>query len=104
MTKGSGGGGKSGRTGGGGDAIPASSMSDDQIVSGVRTLSTEIQKTQDVIYSDAARKLPIDQRMAMRNLVETLGNKKAELLREADKRKSLTGKVKYERGAAVGFK
>ena len=112
MPKGSGGGGRPGRSGGGGGDAgqpgevvrAANAMKDNEIRSGVKTLDSEIRKTQDAIYSDATRKLPIEQRMSMRSLVETLEGRKTELLKEAAKRKSLEGSVKYERGVAVGFK
>lgn len=113
---GSGGGGNGGRSGGGGgSATPADAgqpgevvrqanrMKDSELKSSVKTLDSELDKTHTAIrqLSDAKQFDKADQ---MRDLRETLQDRKNSILKEAGKRKGLADQVQYKAGKAIGFK
>ena len=88
----SGGGGRPGRGGGGGGpdmTTPVKSMSDDQIVSGVKTLDSESRKTMSLI-SQARDREDFTTTRQLRPLVDSLDRRKAELIREAATRSTRT--------------
>ena len=109
----SGGGGNGGRSGGGstnGDAgqpgevfRAASQMKDTELKSSVKTLDSELDKTHTAIrqLSDAKQFDKADQ---MRDLRETLQDRKNSILKEAGKRRSISDQVQYKAGKAIGFK
>jgi hypothetical protein len=118
MAKSSGGGGNGGRTGGGGSSGAgtngdagqpgevfrvANQMKDDELKSSVKILDLELDKTHASIVQQSDAK-QFDKADKMRDLRETLQDRKNAILKEAGKRRSLSDQVQYKAGKAVGFK
>ena len=104
MAKGSGGGGRPGRGGGGPDmTTPPGQMSDEQLVSSIKALDKEYTTT--LTELQAARESGNKERRNMlRQLSNTMEIRQEKLLKEASMgRDTLRNRIKYERGRPVGI-